>query len=187
MVPMLQSLPPVVTAFAVGPADERLARFAAGDLDAFESLFREFQGVVFTWIVKVVRDPGAAEDLTIETFWRIYRARGRFDPRRSFGAWARRIATNAAISHLRQPPIGTGRRAEAVRVDPDPSLREAISRAFAALPPKLRVAALLALIEEEPYDEIAAALGISVGAVKSRVFRAVRLLRKRLERMGITS
>lgn len=50
---------------------------------------------------------------------------------------------------------------------------------------KLRVAAILALVEEEPYKEIADALGISVGAVKLRVFRALRLLRKDLQKQGI--
>ncbi len=57
--------------------------------------------------------------------------------------------------------------------------------AFERLPPKLRVAAALALIEEQPYQEIADALGVSVGAVKLRVFRATRLLRKELKNMGI--
>src|SRR5579859_5165225 len=80
---------------------EVLEEFAAGDLNAFESLFRQYQGEVYGWIVRVVRDPAAAEDLTIETFWRIHRAHARFDPRRSFGAWARRIATNVAIDYLR--------------------------------------------------------------------------------------
>jgi len=47
------------------------------------------------------------------------------------------------------------------------------------------VAATLALVEEQPYDEIADALGTSVGAVKLRVFRAVRLLRKQLNRVGV--
>jgi len=60
-----------------------------------------------------------------------------------------------------------------------------IVRAFHQLPPKLQMAATLALIEEKPYEEIAAALGKPVGAVRTRVFRAVRLLRKHLERMGI--
>jgi DNA-directed RNA polymerase specialized sigma24 family protein len=55
------------------------------------------------------------------------------------------------------------------------------------LPPKLRVAATLALIEEQPYKEIAGALGISTGAVKLRIFRALRLLRKELKRQGIES
>jgi len=57
-------------------------------------------GEVFGWIIWIVHDSGTAEDLTIETFWRIYRVRARFDPCRSFGAWARRIATNLALEHL---------------------------------------------------------------------------------------
>src|ERR1019366_10012321 len=78
-----------------------LAQLAAGELEAFETLFRQFQGEVFSWVVRIVRDPAAAEDLTVETFWRIYGAHARFDPSRSFGAWARRIATNAAIDYLK--------------------------------------------------------------------------------------
>ena len=70
---------------------ELLRDFARGDLGAFETLFREYQGEVFRWIVRIVRDPGIAEDLTIETFWRIHKAHARFDPDRSFGAWARRF------------------------------------------------------------------------------------------------
>src|SRR5271169_6015114 len=80
---------------------ELLEQFAHGELDAFETLFRQFQGEVYGWIVRIVRDSGVAEDLTIETFWRIYRARARFDPRRSFGAWARRIATNTALDNVK--------------------------------------------------------------------------------------
>ena len=72
---------------------ELLERFALGEIDAFEALVRQFQGEVYGWIVRIVRDPGVAEDLTIETFWRIYRARERFEPERGFEPWARRIAT----------------------------------------------------------------------------------------------
>jgi RNA polymerase sigma factor (sigma-70 family) len=78
-----------------------LEQFATGDLNAFESLFRQHQAEVYSWIMRIVRDPAAAEDLTIETFWRIYRAHARFEPDRSFGAWARRIATNVAIDFLK--------------------------------------------------------------------------------------
>src|SRR5437868_4455704 len=81
---------------------ELLERFAAGDLEAFEALFRRHQKEVYRWTVRIVRDSGIAEDLTVETFWRIYRARTRFDPvAGNFHAWARRIATNAALDHLR--------------------------------------------------------------------------------------
>jgi RNA polymerase sigma-70 factor (ECF subfamily) len=72
---------------------------------------------------------------------------------------------------------------------PDPviqrDIRERTQRAFRQLPPKLQVAATLALIEEQPYNEIAEALGISVGAVKLRVFRALRRLRKNLKQLGV--
>jgi len=165
-------------------------RFAQGDLDAFETLFRQFQSEVYRWIIRIVRDPGIAEDLTVETFWRIYQARARFDPTRSFGAWARRIATNAAIDHLKTIRAEELLSDEQGRFDPpNPAIqrdiRDRVELAFAQLPPKLQVVARLALIEERTYPEIAEALGISAGAVKSRVFRAVRILRKKLERMGV--
>lgn len=83
-----------------GIVEAELERFTQGDIQAFEALFREYQGEVYGWIIRIVHDSGAAEDLTIETFWRIYRARARFDPYRSFGAWARRIGTNLAMEHL---------------------------------------------------------------------------------------
>ncbi|MGB2592873.1 MAG: sigma-70 family RNA polymerase sigma factor [Candidatus Acidiferrum sp.] len=164
---------------------ELLERFAAGDLDAFETLFRQHQKAVYSWIVRIVRDSGVAEDLTVETFWRIYRSRSRFDLAGSFPAWARRIATNAALDHLR-----SSRRETSLPDDipcpaqPDPAIqsesRRKILRAFTELPPKYRLVATLALVEDEPYEAIADAAGISVALVKVRVFRAVRMLRKKL-------
>ena len=67
----------------------------------------------------------------------------------------------------------------------DSGLNESVAFAFRKLPPKLRVVATLALIEERPYEEIADALSVPVGTVKSRAFRAVRRLRKELARLGI--
>lgn len=177
-----------------GTVEAELERFTRGDIEAFETLFRAYQGEVYGWIVRIVRDPGAAEDLTLETFWRIYRARARFDPKRPFGAWARRIATNLTLEYLSR------RRADkplderllpcaVLPAAPDPAVgaevRAKVMAAFGELPAKLRAAATLAVIEETPYDEIAGALGISINGVKSRVFRAVRLLRKSLKRKGV--
>jgi RNA polymerase sigma factor (sigma-70 family) len=168
---------------------ELLERFAAGDLEAFEALFRQHQKEVYAWIVRIVRDGGIAEDLTVETFWRIYKSRSRFYPAGNFRAWARRIATNAALDHLR-----TARRETELPEDlasagtADPAVRretrERIKQAFFQLPAKYRLVAALALIEEEPYDKIAEAAGISVALVKVRVFRAVRKLRKKLNSLG---
>jgi DNA-directed RNA polymerase specialized sigma24 family protein len=68
----------------------------------------------------------------------------------------------------------------------DQSVNNSIRVAFRQLPVKLQAAASLALIEEESNTEIAAVLGISVAAVKSRVHRAVGLLRRNLRRLQIT-
>jgi RNA polymerase sigma-70 factor, ECF subfamily len=164
---------------------ELLQRFAAGDLEAFESLFRQHQREVYAWIVRIVRDTGAAEDLTVETFWRIYRARARFNPEGNFRAWAYRIATNAALDHLRRSRPTQELPADVPcpeRADPvvQRESRERIRRAFCDLPAKYRLVATLALIQDEPYERIARAAGISVSLVKVRIFRAVRMLRKKL-------
>ncbi len=169
---------------------ELLERFAQGDPEAFEVLFREHQRDVHSWIYRIVRDRGEAEDLTVEAFMRIYRARARFDPTRKFGPWARRIATNLALNRLRswgrQRSLTTEPRAvQTASVMERWVLRQEIACAFGELSPRLRLVATLALVEEIPYGEIADGLGLSREAVKSRVFRAVRQLRQRLRSRGI--
>src|ERR1700733_11391202 len=83
-----------------------LDEFRQGDLDAFETLFRQHQREVYGWVLRIVRNPAAAEELTVETFWRIHQAHARFEPSRGFEGWARRIATHAALDWMR------GRRTE---------------------------------------------------------------------------
>jgi RNA polymerase sigma factor (sigma-70 family) len=171
-----------------------LLAFHRGDMDAFEALFRRHRRAVYGWILRIVRDAGAAEELTVETFWRISRAHARFDPSRGFEGWARRIATHAALDWMRSRRVEVELNAE-LADDPPASaiadaavsaeIREKTARAFQRLPPKLRIAAVLAVVEEQPHKEVAEALGISVAAVKLRVFRALRLLRKDLEQQGI--
>ena len=172
-----------------------LDRFRQGDVDAFETLFHTHQRSVFGWVLRIVRDPGAAEDVTVEAFWRIHRAHARFDSAREFEPWARRVATHAALDWLRRqrpecsaaPEMwvnvaapSTGDAAVAAEI------RRKTAQAFQRLPAKLRVAALLAVVEDRPHKQIAEALGITVAAVKLRVFRALRLLRKDLQQQGIT-
>ena len=171
------------------PDPDLLRRFVHGDQDAFERLFRQLETEVFSWILRIVRDRGLAEDGLVDAFWRAYRARAQFDPSRSFGAWMRRIATNAALDQLRSATrrrwwTGTAQTPPA-QPAPDHEMNSAIEKAFRRLPPELQVVAVLALVEEEPYSEIAGALGVPVGTVKSRVFRATRLLRKELAQMGV--
>lgn len=167
-----------------------LRRFVYGDRDAFEALFRQSEVEVYRWSLAIVRDASMAEDIVVEAFWRAYRGRARFDWSRSFGAWMRRITTNVARDHLR----AARRRAMWNRpivndvsapVHADSGVAEAVALALRRLPPKLQIVATLAVIEERPYAEIADALELPVGTVKSRVFRAIRALRKELARLGV--
>ena len=176
-------------------ASSVLDLFQQGDLDAFESLFRQHQPAVYRWILRIVRSPSAAEDLTVETFWRIHRAHARFQASRAFEPWARRIATRAALDWLRAQRPEVELPDDAVSGLPAPhvadpgiaaEIRAKTAQAFARLPPRLRIAAVLSVVEQQPHKDVAAALGISVTAAKLRVFRALRLLRKDLESQGIT-
>jgi RNA polymerase sigma-70 factor (ECF subfamily) len=166
-----------------------LRRFVAGDRDAFETVYRDCHREVYTWILRIVRDPTAADDALVETFWRAYRSHARFDPDRPFGAWIRRIATNAALDQLhamaRRPLQYHQGHDVAAPSRPDTDVERQIALALQRLPPKLRVVATLGLIEERSLAEIADALDVPLGTVKSRLFRATRALREDLLQRGI--
>jgi RNA polymerase sigma-70 factor (ECF subfamily) len=168
-----------------------LNHFRHGDPAAFEALFRMHQRAVYGWLLRIVRNHAAAEDLTVETFWRIHQSHARFDPAQGFEGWARRIAIRAALDWLRKQRTECELPADlAVATMADPAInaeiREKVALAFSRLPPKLRIAATLAVVEQLSGKEVAEALGISIAAQKLRVFRALRLLRKDLKRQGIT-
>lgn len=166
-----------------------LERFVQGDQEAIEALFRRFNAEVYRWIVRIVRDPGGADEVLVEAFWRAYRGRARYDPTRTFGAWMRRIATNAALDHLKAKRRHQASPAPvdmlAAAQGRDREVVDIVARALRTLPPALQAVAVLALVEERPYAEIADALDIPEGTVKSRVFRATRALRKELVRLGL--
>lgn len=162
---------------------------------AFENLFRHHQRAVYSWILRIVRNPAVAEELTIETFWRIHQSMDRFDPTRGFTPWARCIATRVAIDWLRtrrsevvMPEDFFAHVPSAPAADPviSAEIRTKVATAFRRLPAKLSAAAALAVVEGLPHKQIATALGISVAAVKLRIFRAMRMLRKDLREQGIT-
>jgi RNA polymerase sigma-70 factor (ECF subfamily) len=171
------------------PDQALLLQFVHGDRAAFEALFRTFEHDVYRWILRIVRDASTAEDGVVEAFWRCYRSRARFDPSRSFGGWMRRIATHVAIDLLnaarRRGSISIGETAELACAHAGGMVADVIARAFGSLPPKLRVVATLALIEERPHAEIAAALDVPIGTVKSRLFRATQKLREELARLEV--
>ncbi|MBL8173335.1 MAG: sigma-70 family RNA polymerase sigma factor [Bryobacterales bacterium] len=159
------------------------------DPSQFESLFRAHQADVYGWIARIVRDRGAAEDLTVETFWRVWRHRERYDASRPFLPWVRRIASRVAIDHLRHAPrlVGLERTPEA-RDAANPegqSLQAQLENAIRSLPAKFQAVAVLSLVEEKAPGEIAEAFEIPLATVKTRRARAIQMLRRKLEAMGV--
>jgi RNA polymerase sigma-70 factor, ECF subfamily len=162
---------------------------------------RRHQSAVYNAIYRLVGDRQEALDLAQDAFVRAYRALDSFDAARPFGPWIGRIAVNTALNWLQRRrvptvPLARGVAGEAVEERELPLAddtsepervylageQQALLRgAILGLPPHYRAIIELRHFQELSYDEIAAALGISLSDVKSHLFRARRMLRERLE------
>ncbi len=174
--------------------DLTLARAQRGDRAAFRALVERYQRPVFALLARMLSPSGRdalVEDVAQETFVRVYRGLPEFgqDGRRRLCAWILTIATRLALDELRRRPLGTeaidGRSSLAAGERADAGLerrvlRSAIERAVAALPPEYRAAFLLREVHELDYEQIAQALAIDLGTVKSRLHRARAALRAAL-------
>ena len=156
----------------------------SGAPDAFGALIRRFQAPTYHFILRMVRRPAVAEDLSQEVFVRLWRHLDRIDGPAMLPSWLRRVAANAVIDHWRKEDARE-RRMQVLREHPiarrvvRPSSRmeskeavDAVRAAIDGLPAKLKGVLLLRTVERLSYEELAGVLGISAGAVRSRLFRA---------------
>ncbi|WDS37568.1 RNA polymerase sigma factor [Pseudoxanthomonas sp.] len=172
-------------------ADVAAARSAAsGDTSAFEQLYRRHVGRVHGVIVRLVGAHGArAEDLTQETFVRVWRALPEFRFESALSTWLHRMAVNTALMELRSRRAGPRWEDEAdnddvAMIDPrahGPALGMDLERAVATLPPRARAVLVLHDVEGWKHEEISVSLGMAVGSSKAQLHRARQLLRTRLE------
>jgi RNA polymerase sigma-70 factor (ECF subfamily) len=180
--------------------DRELVRLAqAGDAKAFEALVVKYQRRIARHVARYVKAAGDVEDVVQETFIRAYRGLTSFRGDSAFYSWLYRIATNAALNHLQRAPgdVLLGDAAPEERTDAfepgvsdgeDPErtlmakqIAETVNRAVAKLQPELAEALMLYEIEGKAYAEIAGMLGIPIGTVRTRIFRAREFIAKRLE------
>jgi len=170
----------------VDPTDEDLfAAYAAGDVRAFETLFRRYQGPLGRHLARILDgDHAAAEDLVVETFLRLHRHRHHFRQGTSLRPWIYTIARNLARNRRRGErlwalvPLAALDRSEATEAHTHrDELERRVTAAFATLPSAQREACSLRLLAELTLEEIAQVTGVSVGTVKSRVFYGLRKLR----------
>ena len=166
-------------------------RAQRGDRRAFDLLVLKYQQKIVQLVMRYVRDPAEALDVSQEAFVKAYRALPGFRGESAFYTWLYRIAINTAKNYLvalQRKPVEYGLNPEdsahsenhaRLRDDDTPEaiaiqeqLRQAVEQAIAALPEELRTAILLREIEGLSYEEIATAMDCPVGTVRSRIFRA---------------
>ncbi|HEX2254955.1 MAG TPA: sigma-70 family RNA polymerase sigma factor [Thermoanaerobaculia bacterium] len=188
-----------------GPSDAELALAARGGADdAFRLLVERFERPVFSLVVRMVRDRGAAEDLTQETFVKAYRKLRTYDPERKFSSWLFKIAHNATIDHLRRRELETVPLDSGGGDDEAPSLARvladagrgpavdagrgqlagALEAAVGRLRPEYREVVLLRFAEGLGYEEIAEAAELPLGTVKTYIHRARKELMTSLVEAG---
>jgi len=153
-----------------------IRRASAGDIEAFSELVRTHQQHVWRFLRRLLGDDALAEDVTQETFVRVYTRLDSFTFEAKFSTWIFQIARNAGIDELRKRQRQTrlhdtlGRRELAVL--PSPELGVELQMLLDKLPDDLRAALLLVEIFGLRYREAGEVLGIPTGTVKSRVHSA---------------
>lgn len=166
-------------------------RAQAGDVNAFESLYREHSGRTYALCLRLVGgDTNDATELLQDVFVRAWRKLGTFRGDCAFSSWLHRLAVNTMLENARTerrrtarvlPMDDTSRLAGAARAT-GIELRLDMDRAIASLPKGARLAFVLHDVEGFQHQEIAEQLGLSIGTVKAQLHRARRLLRERLDR-----
>ena len=178
-------------------ADQLAQAAQRGDISAFNGLVTAYQRQVYNLCLRMLGNPASAEDVTQEAFISAYR---RIDTYRggNFKAWLLRIATNACYDALRRqgrrpassldslyedsdsPPIpDTGTISPETSIE-QRELRETVQAALALIPADQRAAIILCDLQGLAYEEIAVAVAVPIGTVRSRIHRGRKMLKELL-------
>jgi RNA polymerase sigma-70 factor (ECF subfamily) len=174
-----------------------------GDETAFTELVGRHRNAIVNLAYRYLGNRADAEDLTQEVFWRVYRARARYEPTAKFTTWLYRIAANSCLNEVRnrknRPTFaaaelhgagsdesGAAQVADASRPAPEEAtereeLKEQVRAAVDALPERQRMAILLNKFHGLGYQELAEAMDMTVPGIKSLLVRARGNVRRRIE------
>jgi RNA polymerase sigma-70 factor (ECF subfamily) len=171
--------------------DALMQRVREGDDDAFGEIVDRYKDSLVNYLTHLVRSRERAEEVAQDAFVRLYRNADKYKERERLGPYLFRIATNLVVTEMRRakrwtlllPRLHASSRQTAPAPDHDlitGEIQQQVSAALDRLPIQYRAPLVLFEIEEWSYDEIAKALGIRTGTVKSRISRARDLLRRQL-------
>jgi RNA polymerase sigma-70 factor (ECF subfamily) len=177
--------------------DETLAqRAASDDMEAFEELVNRHRAAVYRLARTITGNHYDADDAAQETFLRVFKALGRYDPNRPFRPWLKRITYNTSLNVLRSSKVRSRETASEnlpELADPSPGPGSSIQsgqtvkkidEALHNMPGELRTTLLLRAVDGMSYKEIAAATGVRIGTVMSRLSRARERVHEVLEPVG---
>jgi len=169
--------------------NELVTQAASGNSEAFERLYETHLNRIYALSLRMLSDPGRAEEATQDIFVRAWEKLGTFQFRSAFGTWLHRLGVNVILGNLksdkrRDDKIGStdldafiGEVGEAM-----PETKLDLERAIAKLPPRAKEVLVLHDIQGFRYREIADLLGTAEGTVKSQLNRARRLVREALNK-----
>ena len=181
--------------------EKLIAQAQQGDVTAYNRLVLHYQDIVYNVALRIMKDPGSAEDAAQEAFISAYNALKQFRGG-SFKSWLLRIVTNACYDELRRrkrrpqssldaiteeiesPSFMADDNAGPEERQQQAELIDAVERCLQELPDEQRIAAVLCDVEGRDYKEIADIMSTSLGTVKSRISRARSKLRDCLRDFG---
>jgi len=177
-----------------GDAPEFLDRLRAGEAGAFEDFVRTYQHRVFGVALRMLGNAAEAEEIAQEVFLRAHRGLAEFRGDARLSTWLYAIGSRLCLTRLGSSERGMLRQGEETltrlphdAVGPDAAfeqseLQAALHRAIAELPDDRRIVVVLRDLEGLSYEEIAGALELELGTVRSRLHRARMDLKEKLER-----
>ncbi len=183
--------------------DKRLIESAlSGDEKAFEGLLNKYRNLVFSIMLKMVRNKQEAEDLTQEAFMKAFSSLATFNDEFAFSTWLMKIASNNCIDFLRKRKLKTYSIHEPIKYkdekiefeipdyEPGPERKllqgeksRMIEEAINELPERYRYVIILRHKEEKSYEEISEIMDLPLGTVKAQIFRAREILNKKLKKI----
>jgi RNA polymerase sigma-70 factor (ECF subfamily) len=167
----------------------------------FESFMRNYQDMVFSTAMRLLANRAEAEDVTQDVFLKAYERFGQLRGSKTAGGWLKTVATHLSLNHLSryrsrwsffsellgkalededEPEIEFPANADVAADLARSERRELVEQALQTLPAAQRVPLVLFHMEGLQYNEIAAKLGVSIGKVKTDIFRARETLRRKL-------
>lgn len=177
-----------------GDAKEFIARLRAGESKAFEELVVTYQHRVFGVALRMLRNAAEAEEVAQEAFLRAHRALANFRGDAKLSTWLYAIVSRLCLTRLGAAERRMARQGEDTLMrlansegDPSDALERgevegALHRAIAELPEDRRIVVVLRDLEGLSYEEIAQALDLELGTVRSRLHRARMDLKDKMER-----